>query len=294
MREPPKRGRKSIIRLRADRIELVLMAPCALGRQTQESLRHRPNLFLQLVLDRDALHPIARAYHRVVNPRDQKTRCCNASGAGLHLVPRNLHLNKTIIRHVLIEGLDDPIPIRPTVQPREVPLEAIALPEANHVEPMPSPTLTISRGLQKLIDQQPISLIAWIAFKGLNLFEARRQSDQVIEDPSQKGPGRCPRIGLQSIRAKFRQNIRVDHIPHRPTFLDIGLNLPDSDRQWTRSEFAKRPPIVSSTIVRADPEPVDRLGGQAGPLRDPLAQELFLLVGQLDLRGHLLGRNYLP
>ena len=139
-----------------------------------------------------------------MNPRDQKTRCCNATCASLHLVPSDLHLDKTIVRHVLIEGLDDPIPIRPTVQPWKIPLESIAFPEANYVKPMPSPALPISRGLQKLIDQQPISLIAWIALEGLKLFEARRQSDQVVEDPSQKGPGRCPRIGLQSALAKFR------------------------------------------------------------------------------------------
>ena len=180
------------------------------------------------------------------------------------------------------------------MQPWKIPLESIAFPEANHVKPMPSPALPISRGLQKFIDQQPISLIAWIALESLKLFEARRQSDQVIEDPSQKGPGRCPRIGLQSTQAKFRQNIRIDHISHGPTSLDIGLNLTDSDRQWTRSKLSKRPPIVSGAIVRADPEPIDRLGGQASPLRDPFAQELFFPLSQLDLRGHLIGRNNLP
>ena len=97
---------------------------------------------LKRQLDVGAADDVVRSAHQI--PR---------RGIDAHLIAGQLLENKLRIGQVIVERANDPIAIGPGIGPRGVGFVAVALAKANHVEPMPGPTLAIARRGQQTIDQ---------------------------------------------------------------------------------------------------------------------------------------------
>ena len=82
-----------------------------------------------------------RAFHAIDRAADQEAgRLVHAEGVAGQLLG-----DETVIRPILVQGEDDVIAIRPGVWPWLVHLEAVALGETHHVEPVPRPALAVVR-----------------------------------------------------------------------------------------------------------------------------------------------------
>jgi len=77
-------------------------------------------------------------------PRESRRRQRQRVGRG-DLVAGDLPLEKSVLREVVVDGPHDEVTVRPGVGPVVVMLEAVALGEADDVEPVPRPPLAVRR-----------------------------------------------------------------------------------------------------------------------------------------------------
>ena len=136
-------------------IELVVVAASAAQRESHEDLRRRVDLLidhvvlhLDLVLLDQGLRPNCQESSRddafLVDPiapfRRQQVTC-------------KLLDDELIERGVAVEGVDDVVAIAPCVRHLDVVVQTRRVRVARHVEPVASPLLAISRGLQQTVDE---------------------------------------------------------------------------------------------------------------------------------------------
>ena len=57
----------------------------------------------------------------------------------------NLKQHKPVVWHVVVERIDYPVPVAPGISDRSVALKSAGLPISRQVEPVPPPTLPVSR-----------------------------------------------------------------------------------------------------------------------------------------------------
>ena len=189
-------------------------------------------------------------------------RSCSGR-AGQHVAGELLD-RELIERHVGVEGVDDPIAIRPD-RARPVLLVAVGVGVAGQVEPAPRPALAVMRRSQQSIDQRLVGSRRWVVDEGVDLFGRRRQADQVEVQP----PGQRVAIGLgrgcQACRLDPGQGKVIDRVarPGGISHRGQGCLHGGSKAQWD---------------------------SYLAPCGDPGPQGLPLLVGQWLVGG---GRRHL-
>ena len=69
---------------------------------------------------------------------------------GRELIARDLFLNELVVRFVFIEGADDVIAISPGIVAIAIVLKASGIGVANHIQPVPAPSLAVVRRSKQL------------------------------------------------------------------------------------------------------------------------------------------------
>ena len=78
---------------------------------------------------------------------------------GIQYISCNLLLNEPSIRLIAIERADDVVSVRPGVRTHFVFIVTVGLAKMHHIEPVPSPTFSVTWGIQQLIDDSSVSFI---------------------------------------------------------------------------------------------------------------------------------------
>ena len=155
-RAGPERGRHAIVVALGNRIELVIVTPRTLYRDSKKGRTHHIHHVLQsLVL------VILRVIRFVIPCPGPQHAGCNQRlpGSFRQLIARQLLTNEPVVGHVLIERLDHPVTILPDVWLHCITLVAIGLRVAHHVEPVPGPALSEVPGSQKSINQRRVGTL---------------------------------------------------------------------------------------------------------------------------------------
>ena len=123
-------------------------------------------------------------------------------------IARELFADELVERLVRIERADDVIAETPRLRPKFIPVEAVAVAVADHVQPEPRLMLAVARGGEQLVHQPFVSIAARVAEKFTHLLWRRRQSGEVeIEPPGQRAP-----VGLGRGRKFLLREFGVDEL----------------------------------------------------------------------------------
>ena len=148
-------------------IELVIVAPGTAERQPHEGGAHHVSDVVQQLLP--PLHQVAGVVFvgemAIEAGRHQRLRIIRE-----HLVTRQLLLDETVVRLVLIEALNHVVAIAPDIGPRFIGFEALAIGIARQIEPMARPAFAIVRRGQQRIDHFGEGIGRLVIEKGLRLF----------------------------------------------------------------------------------------------------------------------------
>ena len=102
------------------------------------------------------------------------------------LVAGNLPADELVVRHVLIEGLDQEIAVMIGVRPVVVLLVAVRLGKPGHVHPVPCPALAEVGRVEQPVDQPLVGVGRRVVDERVDLLGRRRQPGQVeVEPPDQ-------------------------------------------------------------------------------------------------------------
>src|SRR2546422_10291284 len=119
------------------------MTAGAVDCEAEKSLSHDADHVLHFLFASDgALSGVRLAVARLVPwPAHKQTGADDAiAGHGLEHIASDLFLHEAVVRLVVVEALDDVIPVVPRVLAEFVVLEALALGVTRHVQPVASPT----------------------------------------------------------------------------------------------------------------------------------------------------------
>ena len=106
----------------------MIVATRALYLQSEKRLPHHAHHLPQFIRARLLLeHDVCRQ-HGVVHSRDEEANRRRTFRPRPEHIAHQLHPRELVVRHVGIEGIDHPVPIRPGVSPWLIVLKAVALP----------------------------------------------------------------------------------------------------------------------------------------------------------------------
>ena len=153
------------------------------------------------------------------NARAEKARGCHRERiARGELVARELPARELVERQVGVQRLDDEVAVMKRVRPVVVVLEAAALGEARHVEPVPRPAFAVGWGVEQLIDHGGERLRRFVARPGLfqkpsHILRRRRQAGEAEKSASQQrarigGRIECEALGLRRREQKGVHRMR--------------------------------------------------------------------------------------
>ena len=200
-------------------------------------------------------------------------------------IARDLSLDEQIVRHVVIECGDHPIPIAEAVRVRIIlgriqPVVGIA----GDVQPETAPPLAITRRSEQPVDNLSGGIGRAIAHKGVYIFGIGGQTGQI----KRGAPDPCAPVGCRRRREPFafetRQHERVDRRLHPGVVL-----------YFRHRRLAQRLERPVGPLLGSDHIPRSAFGGLNGGLvlrpdrasTHPLSQNFYLLVFQLPRRRHL-------
>ena len=211
------RGGHLEVFLLRDGIKLMIVTTGAMHRQPEKALSYRSHDIFHFVLPHDPALLVPVGLETVEGSTDEKPGRSNRSGViRLKHVPGNLPLHELIIRHILIEGINHPVPIRPCVRAQLVIFKSITLPIAGHVQPVPSPALSVMRRRKKSIHICSDSRF-------------RRQTGQPEMKTSADNAFTRLRCRLQPLLLKLSEDEGINRIAH-PTGILHHRNL--RTRYW--------------------------------------------------------------
>ena len=160
----------------------MVVAAGAVEGQADEGLADRAEHLLDLILTGKLFHPLAPTDDGVVHAGGPK------AGRGSPLTTRNglvanqLPPDKLVVGHVAVERIDHPVAVGPGMLPLKVSLKAIALAETHHIEPVTTPSLSVGRRCEQVVNKGPVGFIGRICGKGVDLLCAWRQADKIEEE----------------------------------------------------------------------------------------------------------------
>ena len=181
MPDTGKSGIKPVIVRLANRVELVVMTAGAAHRHPQE----RPARGIDDLVQRIGsnlgrlggvliIDGVMRASHQ------KGATDLNIGIARSDYISRQMLSEKDVKRLVLVYRTNHIVAKRPKIIDHPVLLEPNTLAKANHIQPMPTPTLAVVRRVQEAIDQLFVGQWIWIADEDIHLFHRWRKPNQVI------------------------------------------------------------------------------------------------------------------
>ena len=139
-------------------------------------------------------------------------------------IARDLLDGELIEGHVLVECIDEPVPVAPDGAP-VVLLVALRVGVAGKVEPEASPALAVVGGGQEPIYQGFIGLGGGVPDEGRRFLEARRQTGQIqAEAPGERVAVRFG-AGLEALLFQARQDEEIHPVSWPPRVLDRRRRL---------------------------------------------------------------------
>ena len=267
-----------------NRIELVIVAACALHAEAEENIRGHVRDVVQDVRPLPGHIAVVVFVNAVPEKRGAIARI---RVAGEKFIARELLLHKAIVGLVAVERGDDVIAVMPRVGAEVVGLKPIALRKAHEVEPVPRPAFAVARAGEEFIDQRRLGrlgLIRCIAHDCCGFFGGRRQAGEIEIDPARELFGLRSRSGRESVFGELFENETVDLI-HAPA---VVIDL----RHLRFRHRLKRPPFpvfVRDFSLRAHRHLLPRRRARPGRAHlHPLGERGDLLVRKfLPLRRHL-------
>ena len=146
-------ARERVVVPLAEGIELVIVAASAADRETEEGatdgvdlLVHRVEMQLLFVTLREHLRP-----EREETRSDHLTATLLGSLCG-HEITRDLLANELVERFVVIEGINDVVPVTPGLVEGVVAVTAVRVGVAHEVQPVAAPFFTELRTAEELLD----------------------------------------------------------------------------------------------------------------------------------------------
>ncbi len=229
-------------------VELVIVALGAADRQAQEGRGRGRDHVVQIVQPLLQRQFDVGAAHDVVGSGDQKA----GGRVDARVVAGQLLHDELRIAHVVGEGPNDPIAIRPGVRPGLVRLITVALAETDHVEPVSSPALAVVGRGEQPVDEFFIRVGRRVVDELLDFIARRRQAEQVERSAADD---RCE-IGLvgrfERVLFERRQYEGVDRRAN-----PIGVFRIDNGDRWPLGP-GERPPVAAGAGVAGELEGAQR------------------------------------
>ena len=184
-----------VVMLLSKRIELVVVALRALDRHRTKRVERVADHLIAVRMPSDFAIDLGLRHFGMPDPiprsrRDEAQPQDAVRSARKKHIARKLLLDEACIRLVVVEGLDDVVAIRPCVGPELVFVVAARVGVLHHVEPVPSPALTVVLRSEQTIDQPLISRRLRARGFLLRLFHKRfdfvrrwRQANQIKVQP---------------------------------------------------------------------------------------------------------------
>ena len=150
---------------------------------------------------------------RPARPRDQ--------------VGGDLQLDEPVVRHVVVERLDDPVAVAPGFRVRlDRERVRLVLGVAGHVEPVPRPRLAVARRREQPVDDLREGVGRVVLQERLDLVGRRRQAGQVERHPADQRracpPARPASVPSRSSFARMKRSIGFASGPLGTTGLTTG------------------------------------------------------------------------
>ena len=173
-------------------IELVVVAAGTADGEAQKRRARRAHHVVELVGSLVGGEHRVGGLHLIPGAADDES----GGDVGAATVAGELGADEGVVGEIGIEALDHPVAVAPGVGTRLVHLEAVALGEADGVEPMPRPALAKARR-----GEEPVNEIGeggvgaprgHVRGEGLHIGGRRRQADKIEE----KSPEECRRRSL--------------------------------------------------------------------------------------------------
>ena len=124
----------------------MVVAARTIDREPDKSLPNRADNLLQFILACGFFHELATTNDCIVQPGYKETdSLLPGRVARLQDIPGDLHAHEFIIRHVVVQRVNDPVAIRPEIVADIVPLKTVALAKPREIQPVPPPALAVMR-----------------------------------------------------------------------------------------------------------------------------------------------------
>ena len=200
----------------------------------------------------------------------------------IELIPGELLQHEAVVGLVVVEAPDHVVPVAPGIGLLSIPLIAVGLRKAHHVQPVPSPALTVLWFLQQPVNHPLESTRSVICNKALNLLVGRRKTDEVEIGPPDKltAGGRGRRL----------KPLALEPGKNKPVYRTLCPGLRLHLGQGKLFDGTKRPPV---TILVGHLKPGLPAGRSGGFLLRPGRAQLNPAHENTDLvsRKLLLGRH---
>ena len=136
-------------------------------------------------------------------------------------VARQLFNGELVIRHVVVEGRDDPIAPVPHFA-LAVDVIAVRIGVARQIQPLQGHALAKARGLQQGVHTLLIGIRRFVAQKGIELRHGGRQACEIVSHATQQGGFAGLGRVLQAFAFQAGQHEVVDRVTHPAGFLYGG------------------------------------------------------------------------
>src|SRR5262245_24847043 len=206
---PQNPGHRIVVASR-DWIELVVVAARTTDGLCQESLAQ----CVQLLVHDIHFQLLLVLLLEIGVPQHQKCSCDKASLALLqslvgHQIAGYLFSYESVIRYILVEGVDDVVAISPGFL-KDQSAQRNGLAKTSHIQPVSPPTLAKTFGREQLVHHDGVSVRSSVLFKHLNFFRRRRQSSQVKINPPEPRRPLGIANGLKVLAFEFGKNEAID------------------------------------------------------------------------------------
>ena len=138
---------------------------------------------------------------------------------------RDLLDDETVVGHVGVERVDDPVAIPPYVADRAVPLQPARLAVPRQVQPMPAPALSIARICKQLVHEFLERVAGLIPEERVHLLDRRRHTGQINIYATHQNSLVRFRSRSQALLLQLRKDECINRVLH-PRAVSYGRRLP--------------------------------------------------------------------
>ncbi len=177
-------------------------------------------------------------------------------------IARDLIRAKLVERHVLIEGLDHPVAVRPN-RPVPIHLVSVGVRVTREIEPVGRHPFSVTRGSEQAIDHLFVCFRGMIRNKSINFRRGGGKTNQIEGNPAKQGFLASFRRSVQAFSFESGKYEAINLVT-RPIFLFCGrqFRTPGREERPMQIPFG---PLIHPTLERLDllrGERAVRIGGR--------------------------------